>query len=398
MNTYNRPKPLQNTITQNNQIQQPRKRNKRPLNRNRGRRNQQRGTRRPNQQRSYRQNIPNNNYNYFSYPQIRREMQQTLKMLNNMALNKVNSNAISQNPRLEIRYDKLYTAYDMYRLNKFYPLYKTPLATILYPVYNEWTVNVANSAQWDDCLLIWLPYTYPYMDPTYRVTINNAQIPPTIISPLIRSARNAQQNARDNIWFDSNRVQITGQQRLIAATLKLSNVTSMLDKAGTYTAYKCLSDPVFPIITANGWQNERVPQIITDYINTIAADSSLTPTKLLGTASQRLTINEFNTMPGNDQFQGASEYQGAKLVNGDTWIVRPENPEHHFNFIGTNVYYKISIPPLSGAQSYKIQTWQVFEISPDNNTFSPLATIHRNTADYNVFSRMQGSFPFTTTD
>jgi len=313
---------------------------------------------------------------------------------------RVAKNAITQNPNVEIRYDKLYTAYDMYRMNKFYPLYKSPLATIFYPVYNEYTVLVAAANNWTVCNLIWTPYGYPYIDKTTRVTINNSKVVPTQFCNLLRVAPRASAQTSDVYWYPSTLSEIPGMQRLVAATMKISNVTSLLDKAGTYTAYKIHPQYAVPIITASGWQQEANPWYIVSLMEQANQDYSLVPTKLLTTATQRLTINEFNTLAGNNQFQGPCEYQGLRYKNetNDFTLHLPLNEKYMENFVGTNVAYKIAIATTAAAQTFKIQTWQVFEIAPENNSFSPLALIHRNTASEQVLSQMQGNFPFTQSE
>lgn len=305
------------------------------------------------------------------------------------------NNVIKTNPRSEIRYDKLYTAYDMYRMNKYYPIYKSTLPLIYYPVYNEFTVNVLTTADiGTKYTLVWLPYAFPAL-PDIKV-LDNQEVQSFASVVLVHYNTGFKYK-----FYNSTLISILGQQRLINATMKITNVTSMLNKAGTFTAYKFINEYMSPVIYNNAlaqYENPEnaMPKEISRGFHRAFEDKSAINPKMLATANQTLTINEFNVVKGLDIFQGTNEYMGNKYL-GDGSAGQPLTQHYdNFNPIASNITYAIDFLTNDTIQQYKIQTWQIFEISPTNNLFSPMATVHNNCVTAAIRNRMETNLPFKT--
>jgi hypothetical protein len=303
------------------------------------------------------------------------------------------NNIVKTNPRSEIRYDKLYTAYDMYRMNKYYPIYKSTLPLIYYPVYNEFTLNVQNTTTAGAKIaLIWLPYAFPAL-PDIKVRDNKVvQAFASVVSLYHKGAEYYY------TFYPSSLISITGQQRLITATMKITNVTSMLNKAGTFTAYKFINAAMSPIVyhtdlNALDYADRGMPAEIAAGFHAAFEDKSAINPKMLATANQTLTINEFNVVKGLDIFQGTNEYMGNKYLGGTAALTQHYDD---FNPIASNITYVVDFLTVDSVQQYKIQTWQIFEISPSNNLFSPMATVHNNCVTATVRNRMETNLPFRT--
>jgi hypothetical protein len=305
------------------------------------------------------------------------------------------NNVVKTNPRSEIRYDKLYTAYDMYRMNKYYPIYKSTLPLIYYPVYNEYTITILNTnSVGPKYTLMWLPYAFPAL-PDIKVQ-DNREVQAFASVILLHNHEGYYYNLQP-----STLISIKGQQRLISATMKITNVTSMLNKAGTFTAYKFINEFMSPLIYNNQLLQYQdleaaIPQEIQRGYHQAYADKSAINPKMLATANQTLTINEFNVVKGLDIFQGTDEYMGNKYLGNGASSTPLTQHYDGFNPIASNITYAIDFLTTDNNQQYKVQTWQIFEISPSNNLFSPMATIHNNCVTKAVRDRMETNLPFKT--
>jgi hypothetical protein len=254
----------------------------------------------------------------------------------------------------EIRYDKLYSAFDMYTMGKYYSFFKTTnmiLRLAIYSTYNL-TFNANLTAGF-----IWYPYAYPNIPYGTKVSTNkNADTYCDFYWGETGSTLNV---------TSSNLSNIPGMYRLIAASLKLSNITTNSLKGGSYTIFRTTRNegqPCMYLYSDDFGADDGVMQVNAELLTGLYENE---PVKYLYNANQIAMCNEFGVIQGNTIFQGSNEYMGSKNYNTYSAKSSPVGGSiDNFNPDGVNVKYIGRFDATTTQQSYKVQVVKVFEVTP----------------------------------
>lgn len=300
---------------------------------------------------------------------------------------KKNNNYFKTNK--EMRRDKLIPANEMMRYGNPLSFYKTPLNIVHVKIYNKYNISVPTSASAANTFIMWFPYGYPYIGirrtKGYNIYSNlytfdnesgNDKIPTNLV-PLA-----------------SQIVNMPGQVRLLAATLKINNVTPMLQKAGTYTIFRNPINDGYPTsFDTNDYPLSTTDGDLYNGIRNNVVNRFTLQEKLTLTCNESAVANEYNVYQGNTVFQDYDEYLGNEysalnLINQEKAL-----PIFNFNPQGVNNKYLIDIPGQSAAQDYNVETWQIFEVSPSNEGgFGSLGDVCR-TVNRNITMQAKKYFP-----
>jgi len=307
----------------------------------------------------------NNQYNY-KFRKLEKEINTITKMIKNTSLGGGPSVNINSNNKLttmdpshsqkEIRYDKLYSAMDMYLMGKYYSFLKTSNMIIRTSTYSTYQFTIPQD---QSCAFLFFPYFYPYIKPF--VTISDGD-------GLIKQA-NAVSNfftltGNSFVAHRTNLLTITGNYRLIACTIKVTNTTTNSQKGGSYTLYRTTRNQGQPIIFNDSV--DLIPGLVLNINQDLmTSDYNNEPVKYLYNGNQTAIANEYGIIDGNTIFQDSWEYMGCNtaLESQGTYLAAGGNSDI-FNPQGVNVKYIAKIDPVSTPQTYKIQVFSIFEVTP----------------------------------
>lgn len=373
--------------------------------------NKYRNTRSNNRQRFQKRNFYNirrtfaNNINRsnrrFNNMDNNRQIKQLVKYVKNSSLGggplkslNTNINKSVNDPNnkstKEIRYDKLYSALQMYLMGKYYSFYKTTNMIVRFPIYTTYTFIVEPNTE--VASFIWYPYFYPYLvNATVRVTDENRKVD-CASNFLVRLGTTI-------TAFESTLATIRGNHRLIAATMKVANITTNSAKGGSYTLYRLCRSETAPIFYNRGLGiGDEVP--IAGIREMIGFPYNNEPNKYLYNANQVGLGNEYGVIEGNTVFQGYDEYMGQRDTESTSLYVASAGGATgrigaDFNPQGVNVKFMGWIDPTSTAQTYKVECIQIFEVTPlSADSLSTLAYKGDRNVNSNVISQAKNKFNF----
>lgn len=300
-----------------------------------------------------------NNNNRKQYNTLKKELNE---IKNNMT-NKV-TNINTRNNKKEPRYDLIVSPMQMALQGRYESIYKTPNRITYMSVYSKAYVDTHQQLS---TYLFWFPYALNFNN------INNNQVHVdsattnelcNSLSNLIKVIINPDTSVREGSMIENGKCGVTGLYRIIGCTLKLTNLTSMIQKAGSYTVYRLTSNNIYPCLYGTTFPTELNAQ---DYFKLFqdAANENNDQTLIKQTysANDKCHINEFNVTEGNNIFQKPNEYLGETYLDSTERVAKwGQNPT------GVNISYKIWLPATTGRNQYLVEMWQVVEIIPDPQT------------------------------
>jgi hypothetical protein len=289
--------------------------------------------------------------------------------------------------RKEIRYDKLYNAFEMYNMGKYYSFYKTTNMIIRIAIYS--TYNIVFNAN-NNCSFIWLPYAYPFLDGRFIITHNDSQHVADSYCDFFWSEHASTMNIPS-----STRSSIPGNYRLIAASLKISNITTNSLKGGSYTVYRISKNDLQPIYYNKDEDVDSYEDVYSIARRMMEFENyENEPIKYLYNANQVCQCNEYGVIQGNDIFQDCTEYMGSRTsLISSTQTGTIGGDVNNFNPNGVNIKYVGKFDGTTTQQSYKIQSIKIFEVTPDsNNSFSAAAFKGSKSVTPNVIMQAKNKF------
>jgi len=311
-----------------------------------------------------RRNNNNNNNN-----NRRQEVRETNRRLNEIS-RQVNANNLDNKTlpnvfknRKEMRADKLISAMNMSRYNEKLAFYKTPKSIVKFSYYQKVPITVNNDQALQVAGIYWFPYVFPWVP---AIKIRDSEDGPLYANGVtnmvfVSKAFNAQLADLHFVRFQESA--LYGQCRLIAATLKVTNISPAVSKSGSFTIYKLLDTWPTPIAyltqSTQLAEGEQKPKEMFTSVSLESKDQ--VPQKCLYTALDTALVNEYNVINGNNIFQGTSEYIGNTYSETYTYIAIPGNSQ---NPTGTNVKYFIDFTVPANLQSYVLEAYYVWEVEP----------------------------------
>lgn len=277
---------------------------------------------------------------------------------NIVATNNTLSNVFKS--KREMRNDKLINAMNMSRFRVKLAFYRTPKPIIKYAYYNKAILNLAVNAY--NNYLYWFPYTYPHYEDniieghhTNRVT--------NLIDVMF-----SDQNTATLALYPMSATALVGECRLIAATLKLTNISPTLSRNGSYTIYKTTNPGVGPFYypSTNQVVVEHSNIIIAPFREDCQISKNQVTQKQLFTANDTAVCDEYNVVQGNNIFGNCNEYLGLLMNEQHGYTVGP--PGFARNPTGTNIKYIIEFSTPTELQTYVIETYSIWEVAPAPQT------------------------------
>lgn len=315
-----------------------------------------------------------NNRNFYKFRRIENEITQLTKMIKktslgggpSIALNTENQIRTSKDPRSnkEIRYDKLYTALEMYLMGKYYSFFKTSNMIVRLTNYSSYSVTLPPNKK---CAALYYPYFYPYVP-------DNILLQPNGVNVFADQCSNFMFYNDTTLQCPiANKLTVAGNFRLIAATMKVTNTTTNSQKGGSFTIYRLTQTQGQPIYLHTGTALTN-NLYIASIIALMAGNYDNEPVKFLYNGNQTALANEYGVIDGNTIFQQYDEYMGGKTeTQTDATQQTAGGDSSKFNPTGLNVKYLIQFDPVTTEQTYKIQTFAVFEVVPVST--SAMATL-----------------------
>lgn len=300
--------------------------------------------------------------------------------------NKSTANNPSTNKR-EIRYDRLYDAFTLYKMGKYYSFYRSPNLIVRIPIYNTWTFTLTVNYE---AQILWFPYAYPYLSPDYRVGDQDDRIPDTYSYLFVRNIPSAGSD-----YIKCSLSDINGTYRLLSASMRITNITTNTNKGGSYTIYRLTNNEGQPCVFnfTDGHGALNYPATINAEV--CKGDYNQELIKFVYNGNQVGQIDEYNVYQGNTIFQSATEYMGSKTPNSYSNRSLPVGGNAlTYNPQGLNIKYLIKIDPMSTIQVYKIQSVSIFEVCPSQSTTTAsLAYKVDKIASSEVLKKAKDSFP-----
>lgn len=290
----------------------------------------------------------------------------------------------------EIRTDKLLSAKDAMKYMKPYSFYRSVNPILYVKIYNKATLPFGYNS-W----LLWFPYYYPTIYSDTLITTQDSIVPADAVSSLI-SFRTDINNAILNPIVDTI-TKVTGVFRLVSATLKVTNITPLIDMGGSISAYRDVSNELFPLL----YTTQEPPDATSEYLGDLRAylngrSLETLPTKLVSDFSQSLEIDEFNVSQGNTIMQSTREYIGIDMTADRNQSVYNFFQPKTINPQGTNIKYLLNIipPNVNKPQTLLFERWIIFEVEPDlDSTLGTLADKDNKIATQAVINEAKQFFP-----
>lgn len=298
------------------------------------------------------------NYNFQKrYPNRRRnnnfnqQVDQLSNKLNKLTLNEPTN---LQKHIKEPRKDKIITPMEMALQQKYISMSQTSNKIFYTTIYSKFDINVQATTA-----VVWFPYCISFKN-FYPPIIVDTDKTSNCASSLVVLTR-------DQFTIPTaGTCNITGSYRVVGSTLKIFNVSSVMNRSGDYTIYKLNENALVPVLynDFNPPTHTNSPELYSlFYGNTLASNYSQATIKNNFSANDKCVyINEYNTNEGNNIFNNSSEYLGMNYENKENKVYA--QPGSNGNVIGSNIKYYIRIPGQDDTQSYTIETWQVIELIP----------------------------------
>lgn len=291
----------------------------------------------------------------------------------------------------EMRKDMLISAMNMFKYSMKYGFYKCSLKLVKFDHYFKYAHNHGNTRE----QLIWFPYAYP-APPTGTVNYNSGTAQVDEIAPLV--IRDASTGTYAGIGAAPTTLK--GENRLIAATLRIMNFSPATTRQGTYTIYRLHESGIVPMAGNSGYSMapNRIPQVYKDQANPILnGPLDTVSSKLTFGSSEVGYIDEYNVHEGTSMFCSTNEYLGMQYLNyqGGSAIVYPSaDGDIKSNPVGLNVTYVIDMPAVTTSQNYLIEAWTVWEVAPSTESgLGGIAQIENNIFSQKVRDMAENAFP-----
>lgn len=292
---------------------------------------------------------------------INKKINQLSKGVVNYSIPTTHLDSMAQNKnknKKEIRRDKLITPMNMVLMGQFLPITKIPERCIINYTYSKIKISVPYNG-YDKTSLILFPYSINFKPELYQ------QIDEKVVS--IQDALNnifynvLQGNIGTNHTYDAfatTPTGIIGNWKLIGTSYKLYNTTSRLNIGGNITVTKLTDNVMYPIFTSTnriigGDLGDKIRPYISKNYDLVQPKNSFGPADIV-------RIDEFNTSPGTNIFQGPTEYIGCKFLSD----IEAAYPKFSSDTVGNNVKYLVEISASTNTQTYILEIWNVFAIIP----------------------------------
>lgn len=304
-----------------------------------------------------------------NYPRIRNNKKKnvyrnnqnrTIKEIKDFLVPKVTN--INKIKRKEPRRDLIITPMQMALDSKMMSIYPTPNRITYMSVYTKFYFdsNVQRSVY-----LMWFPYCVPfnnYNNTSVHVDTNGTNTLTTSMSNIVKIIPSLNGGVLVGERIVCGVCGILGMYRLVGATMKITNLTSLMNKSGSYSVYRLTESEGYPCY----YNDSLVPDQANspNYFNALndicLENHDQISVKQTYASNEVCHINEFNLTQGNTIFSKADEYIGNSFISSTEQCA-----EWNSNPDGVNIKYLVHVPSTSVANNYMCETWSIIELIPD---------------------------------
>jgi hypothetical protein len=259
----------------------------------------------------------------------------------------------------EPRIDKLTLPMNMGLTSRYVSLVPTPNRIVYCSVYTR--VDLITSSA-NPTSLVFFPYCVNFQNfKNISIASNNGTDIASLCdrtTPMIL-IRGAASVSSLELPAASTQCGLTGNYRLVGATLKITNTSPYVSREGTYMVYRIVDDTFLPWFYSTAHPPAYFHNRVNDFAKLLNKNYDQVKVKQAFAASDVGLVNEFNVYEGNTNFQSPCEYIGCRYESDSSSTCVAPNP------VGTNATYLVKIPSTVQENSYLIESWQVLEIIPD---------------------------------
>lgn len=288
---------------------------------------------------------------------------------------------------INITNNRAFSARELYCMGQNQSLIRTHNKVIYVNNYTSTTVSIGN----DIGYLLWFPYFYPNYNNDYM--INTEQDEQYVVDKACGLLRFYRGVLRP---LPTTRIDMEGEYRLVSATMKVTNITANTNKGGCYTIYRLTNDTGTPFFYNSQHVNTNTSPMLDAIPPMMTANYDANPTKYLFNANEVAYADEYNIYEGNTIFQGWEEYMGMAYSHRSNYT---DVSIMDFNPHGINVKYLVKIDGIAAEQTYKIETWQLYEIIPQQTSIiAASAKLQEHVVAPHVLTSLKKKFPIYRSD
>lgn len=255
-------------------------------------------------------------------------------------------------------------ALQMYSTRNYYSTFLTDNKFLYYASYAQYTLNTFNSSSGTgDNGFIWFPFAYPFITDSMQIQFEGSSRRPSMYSTLMPSRTT---DMTTMTYLPDTLMPYKGQYRLVATTMKISNVSIITRKSGTYTIYRLQDNVGFPKIGLENAINYSRTAGLLEYFD---KNYNQTAEKAVIKPGENLVVNDWNVYQGNNQFANCDEYCGVAYQPTTTGVdLYPKGADDNsFNPVGVSVKYLVKFNDMDNQKLF-IETYRVYEVIPDGST------------------------------
>lgn len=287
---------------------------------------------------------------------LSRQIDSLTKQMSRLTLS--NSTNLNKGKK-EVRTDKIMTPMYMAIHQSYLSLFPSSNKIVYVPVYTKISLQVYTNQTTD---LLWFPYAVSFKN--FDIDIKMNFLDEDYYANAVASLISVNPLSRLVTTYKMGTCNLAGSYRLVGATLKLYNTSSMLNRGGDYTIYKLNDGGAFPFAYDDEHQPtwDMIGEKFRDY--TMQDFQQTTIKNNFSASDKAVYINEYNTNEGNNIFCNNSEYLGQTYTTQNLMTVFPREE----NATGNNIKYLLKFQPTTQNQFYTVEVWQLIELVPYPNT------------------------------
>lgn len=265
----------------------------------------------------------------------------------------------------EPRKDLIITPMQMALESKFMSIYQTPNRITYMSVYTKFYMDSDTQL---NTYIMWFPYCVPfnnYNNTSVRVDSTSSNTLATAMSNIIKIVTNFNHSISTANRIPCGVCGILGMYRLVGATMKITNLTSLMNKSGSYSVYRLTESEGYPCFYSDNVSPDysNSPNYFGEIRALCTKNHDQISIKQTYASNDICHINEFNLTQGNTIFSKADEYIGNSFSSSTDFAAKWNN-----NPDGVNIKYLVHIPSTTTANNYMFETWSVIELIPDPTT------------------------------
>lgn len=322
---------------------------------------------------------------------INKKINELSKDIVNVAIPTTNMNNMMTNKnksKKEVRRDKLITPMQMVLSGKFLPITRISERCIINYTYTKLNITVPFNG-FEKTSLILFPYCINFKPELFdQIDEKVISVGDSVNNIFYNVLQGNEGTSHTYNAYSTTPTGIIGNWKLIGTSYKLYNTTSRLSLGGNLSVTKLTDNVMNPIFTST---ERNIGGDLSGFIRWyIRKNYDLVQPKNSFGPADIVRIDEFNTSPGTNIFQGPTEYIGCKYISD----IEAAYPKFSNDTVGNNVKYLVEIYPSSSNQTYVLEIWNVFAIIPaPTSGLSNVVKLYNECFNPSVVNEMRTRMP-----